>query len=136
MLDPLKHFREALASRNIIPPDNLVADGRIHRCNTEGKNGKNDGAYLLHLDGVPAGGFQNHRDGLGWFNWRAPLRRSLTSTEQAAHQAKLAAIRREREIDEAARRRAAGKRAEAIWRNAKPASDDHPYLRLLTIVSN
>jgi phage/plasmid primase-like uncharacterized protein len=118
-----------LTSRGIVPPDHLIADGRIHRCDAEGKNGKHDAAYLLHLDGVPAGGFQNHRDGLGWFNWRAPLRRSLTASEQSAHQAKLDAIRREREIDEAGRRRVAAERAEEIWRNAKPALDDHPYLR-------
>ncbi len=126
--DPLATFADALRSRGIVPPAELRADGRIHRCDAEGKNGKGDAAYLLHLDGVPAGGFQNHRDGLGWFNWRAPLRRRLTASEQAAHRARLDAIRREREAEEARRRKAAAERAASIWREAKPAATDHPYL--------
>jgi len=83
---------------------------------------------VLHLDGVPAGGLQNHRDGLGWFTWRAPLRRRLTASEQAQHRARLEAMRREREAEEARRRKAAAERAAAIWREAKPAAADHPYL--------
>lgn len=78
MSDPIQQFRSALAGRNIIPPDDLIADGRIHRCDVEGKGGKGDAAYLLHLDSVPAGGFENHRDGLGWENWRADIGRRLT----------------------------------------------------------
>lgn len=126
--DALATFANALRSRGIVPPAELRADGRMHRCDAEGKNGKGDAAYLLHLDGVPAGGFQNHRDGLGWFNWRAPLRRRLTASEQAQHRVRLDAIRREREAEEARRRKAAAERAAAIWREAKPAAADHPYL--------
>lgn len=127
-LDAVAAFREAMRSRGIVPPADLIADGRIHRCDAEGKNGKGDAAYVLHLDGVPAGGLQNHRDGLGWFNWRAPLRRRLTASEQAQHRARLEAIRRERDADEARRRKEAAERAAAIWRAAKPAAADHPYL--------
>jgi putative DNA primase/helicase len=64
-------FRDAAASRGLNIKE-LVADGQIHRCDVAGgRRGKGDGAYLLHLDGIPAGGCQNHRDGLGWTPWRA-----------------------------------------------------------------
>ena len=49
-------FRAALAARDIVPPESIIADGTIHRCEAAGKNCKGDAAYLLHLDGIPAGG--------------------------------------------------------------------------------
>ena len=121
-------FKDAMRERSIIPPAELMADGRIHRCDAEGKNGKGDAAYLLHLDGVAAGGFENHRDGLGWSNWNATIDRKLTAGERAARRAKAASIRRERDALEAKRRKEAASVAQSIWNAAKPASPDHPYL--------
>ena len=46
-----------------------------------GKNGKGDAAYLLHLDGIPAGGLENWRDGKGWESWRFDIGRALTPPE-------------------------------------------------------
>jgi phage/plasmid primase-like uncharacterized protein len=61
----LQQFRAALIARNIIPPEPIVADGGLHRCNAGGARGRSDAGYLLHLDGTPAGRFENWRDGLG-----------------------------------------------------------------------
>ena len=94
MSDAFQQFRDALAGRGIVPPADLLADGIIHRCDAEGRGGKGDAAYLLHLDGFPAGGFENWRDGLGWENWRADMGRTLTPAEEAAHRAKIEAARR------------------------------------------
>lgn len=66
-----EEFRAAMAQRQIVPPQEIIADGKIHRCHAEGKGGRGDAAYLLHEDGIAAGGFENHRDGQGWQNWRA-----------------------------------------------------------------
>ena len=74
----LAQFKSALLEAGIEPPEHLNADGEIHRCNTLGKNGKNDATYMLHLDGLPAGGFQNWQDGAGWQNWRADIGRAYT----------------------------------------------------------
>lgn len=59
----IDRFRAALAARDIVPPESIIADGSIHRCDAAGKNGKGDAAYLLHLDGIPAGIFSNPLDG-------------------------------------------------------------------------
>ena len=61
----IEQFKAVMAVRDIVPPDDLIADGRLHRCDAVGKNGKSDASYLLHLGGYPAGGFENHRDGQG-----------------------------------------------------------------------
>ncbi|GHT81370.1 hypothetical protein AGMMS49960_17690 [Betaproteobacteria bacterium] len=128
MNDPIEQFRSALVARDIVPPDDLLADGKLHRCDTVGKPGKQDAAYLLHLDGIPAGGFENHRDGRGWENWRADVGRALTPAEEAAHRERIEAARVAREADTARRREDAREQASLIWAEAYPCTG-HDYLR-------
>lgn len=125
--NPIEQFRAALADRCIIPPDDLIADGAIHRCDAEGKGGKGDAAYLLHLDGISAGGFENHRDGVGWENWRADTGRMLTPAEREAHRARVEAMRQQRKADTAQRQQQAAQTAAARWQAATQATG-HPYL--------
>jgi len=124
----IDRFRAALAARDIVPPAGIIADGSIHRCDAAGKNGKGDAAYLLHLDGIPAGGVENWRDGRGWESWRFDIGRALTPAELDALRIKAEAASARRE-DEAVRRHAAAREVAArIWHAARPASDEHPYL--------
>jgi putative DNA primase/helicase len=85
-------FRAALAARDIIPPVEVIADGRIHRCDAVGKHGKGDAAYLLHLDPVPVGGFENWRDGKGWETWRSDMGRKPSAMEVLALSEKVATM--------------------------------------------
>jgi len=125
----LDQFRRAAGDRGLRLPDGLPADGKLHRCELrDGPARKLDGAYLLHLDGVPAGGFQNFKDGLDWENWRADIGRQLTPEEEAANRARMEAQRAEREAEAKAKRDKARRKANAIWNSAKPAPDDHVYL--------
>jgi putative DNA primase/helicase len=125
----LSQFRTAAAARGLLLPDRLDADGKLHRCELrDGAKGKKDGAYLLHLDGVPAGGFQNFRDGLDWENWRADIGRQLTPEEESTARVRMETQRAEREAEAKAKRDKARRKANAIWNGAKPAPDDHPYL--------
>ncbi|MCZ4315639.1 hypothetical protein O4H66_19720 [Comamonadaceae bacterium G21597-S1] len=78
----LDQFRAALIARGIVPPDPIIADGRLQRCNALGARGRGDAAYLLHLDGVPAGGMENWRDCQGWQTWRVDLGRPLSAAER------------------------------------------------------
>lgn len=126
MPDAIEQFRAALAGRGILPKGEIIADGRIHRCDAEGRGGKGDAAYLLHLDGIPAGGFENWRDGFGWENWRADIERTLSPAEEAAHRAKQENSRRERELEQAKRKTTARKRALSVFENAA-LCDSHPY---------
>src|SRR5216684_7308737 len=121
-------FRLALATRQLIPPTEIIADGKIHRCNVEGKNGRNDGSYLLHLDGLPAGGFVNHKDGRGWENWHADPGRKLSVTENEVLRAKIAAQQIQR--DELYEKECADVqvRAEEIWESSSDVVGDHQYL--------
>jgi putative DNA primase/helicase len=116
-----------MRSRSILVPEYLQADGRLHRCDVEGgSRGRGDAAYVLHLDGYPAGGFENWRDGLGWQNWKADYERPLTQEERTAYRERMDAVRRDREIEKSRRWEDARERAATIWRASTPGP--HPYL--------
>jgi putative DNA primase/helicase len=127
LTDVIGQFKSAMVARGLIPPTDLIADGRIHRCDAKGKGGRSDGAYLLHADGIPAGGIENHRDGVGWQGWRADIGRKLTPAEEAAHRSKIDAARQQRDAEDAQRKSAARATAEHLWSEAKPC-EAHPYL--------
>ena len=77
-MSALVDFRNAMQQRGLVPPSEILADGKLHRCDVQGKNGSGDGAYIFHDDDRPAGGFQNWQDGHDWQSWtyingRGPL---------------------------------------------------------------
>lgn len=124
----LDQFSNAAAARGLIV-DNLVADGRLHRCDVIGKpKGNKAGAYKLHLDGIPAGGFENHTDGLDWEKWRTDSRYSFTDDERRAYAEKVKAMQASRERENKRLHLDAQRKAVSIWAKSLPASADHPYL--------
>ena len=130
MIDALVQFTERAQSRGLIPPNGgFVGDGRMRRCDVEapGGTGKQDGAYVLHLDDFPAGGFENHRDGLGWESWSVRRDKPMTSAERMAYQIKLDEQRRAREADEARRRAEQRANIEQARKTSPYATDAHPY---------
>lgn len=124
----LNQFRAALVARGIVPPDPILADGRLHRCDAAGPRGRGDAAYLLHLDGVPAGGMENWRDGRGWETWRPDASQSLTPAQREASVRLIQAARAERDAEAAQRHGHARRVAARVWANAQPAPANHPYL--------
>lgn len=124
----IAQFSAALSVRGIVPGD-IVADGTLQRCATEGgKAGRKDACYILHLDSFPAGGFENHRDGHGWENWRCHGADPLTPEMAVEHRRRAEADRQAREADRLERQRAAATKAARLWRTAPPATNAHPYL--------
>ena len=124
----IEQFKAALLGAGIAPPEHIHADGKLHRCATEeGKRGNHNAAYVLHLDGVPAGGYQNHQDGAGWQNWRANIGRPYTAEESKAYRTRIDADRKQRKAEEAQRHADAAKLAGDEWSKAK-AAQSHPYL--------
>lgn len=127
MTSAIEQFSAALAQRGIIA-HNVIADGELHRADVNVENGRQDAAYVLHLDGMPAGGFENHRDGLGWENWKADVGRSLSVAELNVQRSRIKAAKRKNAAAREARRAEARRRANHIWREASPANG-HAYLK-------
>lgn len=135
-MSAIDQFRLALATRQLIPPTEIIADGKIHRCNVEGKNGRSDGAYLLHLDGLPAGGFVNHKDGRGWENWHADLGRTLSVTENEVLRVKIATQQIQRDELYAKECADVKGRAKEIWESSSDVIGDHKYLERKKVQSH
>ena len=131
-----ERFRAALVARDIVSPEALIADGEIHRCDVIGKHGKHDASYVLHLDGLPAGGFENWRDGRGWQSWRWDIGRPLTRVERDDLARRDAAARIKRAEEAAQRQADACMRAAQIWAAALAATPSHPYLAHKTVASH
>lgn len=123
----IERFRAAMRAHGIVPPERIEADGHIHRCDVDARNGKGDGAYVLHLDGIPAGGFQNWQTG-DWQDWCAKDARALTPQERLQLRTTAELSRRQREAESTGRSAETRQRARQLWERATVASADHPYL--------
>ena len=107
----------------------MEGDGNLRRCPVAGgKPGALDGAYLLHLDGIPAGYIENFRDGHGPETWRADTGRSLTGVETGAQTERIERSRASQACSEQTRHKEAARTAARLWGDASAALFDHPYL--------
>ncbi len=93
----IETFSQAIRSAGLHPPEEIVADGALHRFASAGRRGDDAGWYVLHLDGVPTGRFGCWRTGVEQ-SWRATLERPLSAAEEVAQEAKTAATRKVREL--------------------------------------
>jgi putative DNA primase/helicase len=109
----IDQFREAIHSAGLHPPEAIEADGRLRRFASNGRRGDDAGWYVLHGDGIPAGSFGDWRTGMAQ-SWRADVGRRLSPAEEAAHRARIEAMKREREAEEARRHTEAAAKA-ASW---------------------
>lgn len=94
MLAYVEQFHDAIQAAGLNPPEQIKDDGNLHRFASNGKRGDDAGWYSLHGDGIPAGSFGCWRAGI-LEAWRADIGRNLTREEDAAHQQRVKAMRRE-----------------------------------------
>ena len=123
-------FLNAIAAAGLAPVKPLeLPEGRIVRFRVQGdKAGSRNGWAVLHRQPVPAGVFGSWRTG-EQHTWKATTNETMTPAERAELQRKLQAAQQARAAEEARVRADAAARALKLWNGAKPAADDHPYLR-------
>lgn len=120
-------FAEQLRAAGLIV-EQVEMDGSLHRCGTEGRPHRKDGAYKAFPD-APAS--------LWWKNWRTDDEgtwtykpgKELTAAERDALRERIRAIRAYKETEQTRRWQAAAKLAASIWNHALPADGGHPYLQ-------
>jgi putative DNA primase/helicase len=121
-----EEFRVKLEGRGILAPSPLPV-GKFTRVPVEGKPRGRDGAFVYFDDGVPAGGYQNHTDGIGWENWHASGMQKLSVAERSVHKARVQAAREKHDASEKQKAADATRKAQALLDAAQPARNDHPY---------
>ena len=127
MSNALQTFRDVLNGKGLIPAE-IIADGKLHRCPTQAKPNKQNGAYIAHLD-TPAT--------LWWCNWESVEQGTFTDTEertfsQAEKEAlrqRQAIVKQQREDEFARRQAAAAQKAQSELNASIPCSPEHPYLQ-------
>ncbi|WP_054758270.1 toprim domain-containing protein [Methylomonas koyamae] len=115
-----------MADANIVVYEPIIADGHLHRVYVEGdKRGTKNGAYILHLDGKPAGWAHHFRTG-------ATITWSVNGNRQRMTKAMRRQIDEERLRQQQEREMRQAKvalRARYIWRRVIPLQlRTHPYL--------
>lgn len=106
-----------------------LPDGQIVRFRVRGdKSGSWNGWAVHHRLPAPHGAFGSWRTGES-HSWQPDTAKQLTAAERAQMQRDRAAMRQARDEEAARVQAAAAERARRLWDGAKPATDDHPYLR-------
>jgi putative DNA primase/helicase len=123
----IQEFRDAMEAGGLTPPAKILTDGLFHHCPTLDRPDKKNGSYVLHLDGVAVGSFQDWAGSTGWQTWHAGAGSTLTPAETEAIKKKLEAQKKQCETEERMRQADAQERARQIWEAAPPCTD-HPYL--------
>lgn len=124
--DPISAFRSALEDAGLIPNE-IIADGNLHRCPTRGKEHRKDGAYILHADPPISGWWQNYRTGAS-DTWTSGDQATLPEEERSRLRARIEADKKARQAEDVRRHANARNRAIHILEQARKAPQDHPYL--------
>ena len=127
-LGPVDEFARAIAAAGLdLAGQAPVMDGSIHRAPLQdAKPGRLDGAYLGHLDGIPAGFIQNHKTG-DKITWKA-TGHVLSEEQKASLKIEAAQRQAEQQRQRLQQQVKASKRAFAKFVNAREASPEQPYL--------
>jgi putative DNA primase/helicase len=122
-------FRSDMSSAGMVFKDAIIADGTLHRIYVEGdKPGTKNGAYILHLDGQPAGYFEHFPSGLK-STWRLCADGKCSELPLSMRR-QIEDDRKRRQLERKLRHKEAAEKARYIWHKAKPAfsAADHAYL--------
>jgi len=130
-LPPEDQLRDAIVAAGMIPPREILLDGKIHRfvSGTKGSTSSSDktGWMIAFGDGIPAGRFGCWRSGFE-STWRADIGRKLSQPEEMAHARRLSEAKILRDAETARKQEVAASTIEKIWSECGPASPEHPYL--------
>ncbi|MCB1983872.1 MAG: hypothetical protein KDF49_00405, partial [Nitrosomonas sp.] len=112
----------------IVDGNHPVMDGLSHRIKVEGdRPGEKSGFYVVHMDGHPAGYFNNHRTKVE-IRWKAKGY-SLTESQKAAFAAQAAIKQQERKAEQQAQYVQVAQAIKELLAIAPQAHADHPYLQ-------
>jgi putative DNA primase/helicase len=125
-MDGVIAFRDAMQNTFGLLDWLPIADGSIQRFHVPGdKAGTLNGWYVLYLDGIASGAFGSWKAGSAhtWCSREPVDAREAEQVRQRIEQA-----RRQRQAEQHKRQQAAAEYANRLWRDARRADPEHPYL--------
>jgi putative DNA primase/helicase len=125
-MDSVSLFRDALQRHYGLLDWLPIPDGAIHRFHVPGdKLGTRNGWYVLFLDGIACGVFGSWKVG-GAQTWSS--RKPVDYLEAQSIDQRIEQAKRQRAVEKRQLQQAAAERANRLWRDARHADPDHPYL--------
>lgn len=126
MQQVIDQFRDAMAGAGLTPPEQIEADGQLHRFSSNGRRGDMAGWYCLHADDNPAGIFGCWRQGFS-STWCSKPDQDMTQQEREAQRQRIQQMQRQRNAARQQQRAQAQATALQRWGAASPCTS-HPYL--------
>lgn len=124
-MDPITELQMDMAAHNL-DPGRIEVDEEIHRFPTNGRKGDKAGWYVCFRDPL-AGAYGNWRTG-ETFTWSSVSQELMTPPERHAFREKMRQAHERRQQAQAEAQAKAAQKARDIWKKAKPATPQHPYL--------
>lgn len=129
MSKALTEFEQALVNHGLEPGE-IVPDGQLHRCSSNGSGQDKAGYYALFDNGggVLGGFFGDWRTGLyeTWFSTNA---KDLSKKDREAFKASIEASRKQAQVQRQHEAETAAEKAVSIWEASTEAESGHPYLK-------
>lgn len=126
-MDCVTQFRQAMEGAFGTIDWLPTADSMIHRFHVSGdKAGTLNGWYLLFADGIASGCFGSWKDAGSWHSWTS--REPVDQLEAQLIRQRIEQAKRQREVEQHQRQQATAEYANRVWRDARRADPEHPYL--------
>lgn len=122
-----QQFISAIQAAGLVPPSEIIPDGKIHRFSTTGRPKDNTGWYVYFDGEIPGGAFGCWRE-LPSQTWHANIGRELSQQERDQYKQRMEEAAKLREIERAKAEHEAKIEAAEVWKQSIPAQPDHPYL--------
>lgn len=123
---PEQVFRDAINAAGLTPPDEIIADGQIHRFSSSGRYDDDAGWYVLHINDVAFGNFGCWREGKKW-HWCSKSTHQMSGAELACYQIQIQAQKALHEGERKQRNALAATKAVSLFDAAQPCVN-HTYL--------
>jgi putative DNA primase/helicase len=125
-VNPIYQFQDAIAQAGLTPPNDIIADGNIHRFSSNGKPSNRNGWYVFHAD-EPSVGIYGDWSKDFQSKWSADIGRPYTTEEIKAYRLKMDFAKSLVEKDQAEKQSQAQEEVAQLWASAEPVKF-HPYL--------
>lgn len=131
----IQEFMDAMAAAGCPIQGGIVADGKLHRYDIDGRRkGGKHGYYVFHPDEPFSGAFGDYKTGVKQ-TWSAKSPQAMTPAERKALADRIDWEKKQRAEDEAKAQADAAAKAAKIMADAVKADPEHPYLAKKQIIA-
>jgi len=124
--DQEARFREAMTRNDVVPPDRIISDGKIHRFSTRTIQNDDAGWYVVHSGEFASGAYGDWRTSSS-FKWTSFTKEGSSEEKKKEYETTKQKLERTVQDDLMKRQTDARIRASEIWDKAPPAKE-HLYL--------